>query len=84
MLRGVLELPCMYTFRQKKVHQLIELDYEQIEPERSESKQATRKNHNDILLNNKIAVWIMYDNYEWLIAFEMSKSVNKWKKSMLI
>ena len=30
----------MYTFRQEKVHQLIEHDYEQIEPERSESKQA--------------------------------------------
>ena len=46
----------MYTFRQEKFHQLIELDYEQIEPERSESKQVTRKNHNDILLDNKIAV----------------------------
>ena len=43
LLRGGLKIPCMYTFRQEKVHQLIELDYELIEPERSESKQAKEK-----------------------------------------
>ena len=38
-MRGV--RVCLYVhFQMEKVHQLIELDYEQIEPERSESKQA--------------------------------------------
>ena len=40
LLRGILEISCIYTFIGKSSSII---DYEQIEPERSESKQAKEK-----------------------------------------